>query len=51
MRIIKELGQADVGEGDLQTNLFGGRDGKHKKKVKESNKDDNLKKKYYFCFN
>lgn len=31
MRIIKELGQADVGEGDLQINLFGGRDGKHKK--------------------
>ena len=49
MRIIKELGQADVGEGALRTNLFGGRGGKHKKYVKESNKDDNLKKKYYFC--
>ena len=31
MRIIKELVQADVGEGDLQANLFGGRDGKYKK--------------------
>ena len=31
MRIIKELGQADVGEGDLQANLFCGRDGKYKK--------------------
>lgn len=31
MRIIKELGQAYVGEGDLLANLFGGRDGKHKK--------------------
>lgn len=31
MQIIKELGQADVGKGDLRTNLFGGRGGKHKK--------------------
>ena len=31
MRIIKELVQADVGEGAQRTNLFGGRDGKHKK--------------------
>ncbi len=31
MRIITERGKADVGEGTLQTNLFGGKGGKHKK--------------------
>lgn len=31
MRIIKELGQADVREGDLLANLFGGGGGKYKK--------------------